>query len=650
MKRLCILVTYDKENIIDAYIGYILKELKTVASHLVVVCNMSEIIRGQEYLEEYSDEIIFRENKGLDAGGFKETLCQRVGWGRVSEFDELVLLNDSFFGPFIPMQKIFAQMEDKKVDFWGLGKQKERRYIDNNVNLPEYIQSYFFVFRSEMLHSKEFRNYWEEMPYYQKYEDVVTHYERKITQYFAEKGFAYTCFGDMEPNDSDNINNTFCQYSCLPNELIRKRNFPVLKRRPLKRVFTNIQTQEQWRLAMDYIEKDTDYDVNLIWENIIRVIDISDLQRNLCLQYSVAGEGREVRTRERKVLISVCVEYENSIEYVLEYIEHLKDHYSIAVLSKKESLLDVYKNMGYTIYQSVDDVTNAVIREGYEYVCMIHDEDLSSDVMPSYHGKSLFYRKWENLLKNIAHIDEVLKLFEENPYLGALTLPEANFGSCFAKMGRGWDGKFQRIMYEAEKLGLEKQITAEKPPFALFDDYWMRGCILKEISCFEQEMQEAMPYLWGYVVQKAGYFSGIVESKEYAAMNEINLHYYLAQIGERVRSSGRTFSSLTDMKELLFRQALELYCLKHQSVYVYGTGVYAEKYKDLISNVKAYVVSDGQEKTDEWNGKKVRYLSEIPKDSNVGLVICLAPKNQLQVLPLLDAAGVVDYFCVKNIY
>ena len=39
MKRLCIYVTYDAENIIDDYIGYMMRELRKVVECLVVVCN-----------------------------------------------------------------------------------------------------------------------------------------------------------------------------------------------------------------------------------------------------------------------------------------------------------------------------------------------------------------------------------------------------------------------------------------------------------------------------------------------------------------------------------------------------------------------------------------------------------------------------------
>ena len=48
-----------------------------------------------------------------------------------------------------------------------------------------------------------------------------------------------------------------------------------------------MQTQENLRQAIDHIAKNTDYDVNLIWQNIIRTMNVSDLQRNLHLRYVI---------------------------------------------------------------------------------------------------------------------------------------------------------------------------------------------------------------------------------------------------------------------------------------------------------------------------------------------------------------------------
>jgi len=56
-KRLCIYVAYDKEGIIDSYIGYMLKELKTCMDCLVVIYNGEQVIKGKGILEKYADRL-----------------------------------------------------------------------------------------------------------------------------------------------------------------------------------------------------------------------------------------------------------------------------------------------------------------------------------------------------------------------------------------------------------------------------------------------------------------------------------------------------------------------------------------------------------------------------------------------------------------
>lgn len=85
MKRLCIYLTYDKDLIVDAYIGYMLKGLRSCADYLAVVCNEEKICQGIENIENYADQIFYRENKGFDAGGMKDVLCHLLGWQKVLE-------------------------------------------------------------------------------------------------------------------------------------------------------------------------------------------------------------------------------------------------------------------------------------------------------------------------------------------------------------------------------------------------------------------------------------------------------------------------------------------------------------------------------------------------------------------------------------
>ena len=343
MKRICIYLTYDKKNVIDKYIGYMLSELRDCTDELIVVCNETDIKRGKGLLEEYADAIYYRENIGFDAGGFKDALCSFVGWDKVSEFDELVLVNDSLFGPFEKMEKIFSEMEERQADFWGLTKLGAS--LEEDKLIPEHIQTFFCAIRSSMLRSTEFREYWEKMPYYETFDAVVRNHEIKFTSYFSKLGYRYDVLADTEANDSKNIANNYLQYATICCELIKKRNFPFLKRQQITYNMQNLQTQENIMQALAYIGQETDYDVGLIWQNIIRTMNISDLYRNLHLRYILDGGG--VTGGMLKAAVAVIADYGGAWEYVSDYLDSLEGLCDIYIISTDRDILAAYEGARY---------------------------------------------------------------------------------------------------------------------------------------------------------------------------------------------------------------------------------------------------------------------------------------------------------------
>lgn len=645
MNSLCIYLTYDKQNIVDKYIGYMLKELKTCVDYLVVVCNERKISRGLDILEEYADAIFFRDNIGFDAGGFKDALCDFIGWDKVLQYEELVLVNDSMFGPFKPMKDIFVEMNGKNVDFWGLAKHGECQSIDMGY-MHEHIQSFFLVIHSRMLHSCQFREYWEKIPYYIAFRDVVSQHEVQFTHYFSSLGYSYDTLAETAPNDSNNIVNNFMQYGMICYELIKKRNFPFLKKQQLAYDTLNLQTQQNLRQAIDYINVATDYDVNLIWDNIIRTLYISDLQRSLHLQYIIPTG--QMRVADKNVAIIVFVAYRESEEFIREYLQGVPSNFTIKIFSECEELLDDYKVQGIECRAIQRNEMVGVFAElcNYDFVCMLHDADISSDRRPSCVGKSYLYNVWENMIKNTEHICGILDLFEKESRLGFLAAPQPDFGEYFKDYGRGWNGRFETVQCIIEKLGLKCQISELKEPYRIAEDFWIRGCILQKIKLLDWDDSLYLPYIWSYLAQDAGYYSGIVESTDYAAIKEVNSQHYLNQIVAQVRRQYGFFDSFSKMKEKILVGALERFCAKHQRIFVYGIGGMAERYKMLLLDVEGYVVSDGQNKPEQWNGKQVIYLSELKELEDCGVILCLNERNQEKIIPMLQERGIYHYFCV----
>jgi len=645
MKRLCLYLTYDKQNIVDRYIGYMLKELRTCVDTIVTICNEKEISKGQDILEAYADKIILRENIGLDAGGFKDALCNLIGWEEVLKYEELILVNDSFFGPFIPMKNIFDVMDRTDIDFWGLTKHAEKISVDND-SVPEHIQSFFVVIRKSMMHGEEFKNYWDKMPYYTSYYEVIVKHETKFTEHFYKLGYQYACYADVEANDSDNKRNNFNQYFILPYEMIRKRNFPFFKKQQLAYETMELYTQENQMLALDYIDKKTEYDVDMIWENIIRTINAADLYINLHLNFILEDQG-EMKQEEKNIGIVIFVDCENATEYVQEYLYDLRGKYNIIIGSNKKKLLEEYVTYNCMLIDNIKAYENMIdYLSDLDYVCMLHDADMTSENNPSYVGKSCFYNRWENLIKSDGYIHEVIKLFESQKRLGFLAPPMLYFDKHFGNIGEEWGEIYEAVMEQAEYLEIKSAIQYNKKNFAITDSFWIRGNILRRLYGYRNIDFNILPYLWIYIAQDEGYYSGIVESTAYASMNIVNLQYNLNVIGDQVRRQYGRFELFSELKNFILRGAVENFSRRYRHLYIYGTGEMEKYYRALFPEVEAYVVSDGQVKKAVVNGKKVIYLSEVQYGKDVGFIVCLNEKNRKQAVSMLQEKGFLNYMCI----
>ena len=116
MKRLGIFFFYEKNGDVDDFITYYLADLNKNLTELVVVCNGKLSEQGREAFSQFTDNIIVRENKGLDVWAYK-TALDSYGWAKLSEFDEIVMTNSTLMGPVRPLKEMFdAMWENQDLD------------------------------------------------------------------------------------------------------------------------------------------------------------------------------------------------------------------------------------------------------------------------------------------------------------------------------------------------------------------------------------------------------------------------------------------------------------------------------------------------------------------------------------------------------
>src|SRR5699024_9601668 len=117
MKRLGIFFFFEKNGYVDDFILYYMADLVKNLTELVVVCNGKLSEQGRAAFSRYTQNIIVRENKGLDVWAYKTALDQ-YGWDRLAGFDEVVMTNSTLMGPVRPLSEMFEAMaENQDLDF-----------------------------------------------------------------------------------------------------------------------------------------------------------------------------------------------------------------------------------------------------------------------------------------------------------------------------------------------------------------------------------------------------------------------------------------------------------------------------------------------------------------------------------------------------
>lgn len=254
-KRLGIYVIYDEQNVIDRADLYLAREIRSVVSRLIVCVNSNGRV-DLCGLKEYTEEIIVRDNRGFDAGAVKEILCGYLRDGELQEYEELVVSNDSFFGPFIPMHSIFEAMNTRDCDYWGLSG-----YMGDESIFWRGVGSYFWVFRQPVTESRFLENY------IGRYVDAETEdflevcgvYECRMN-YELMKRFKPALFVDVGAlNIFDAGDVAMMEYA-----------LPILKRK----FFTEKRTSPTRRINALRFIADTGFDVSVVAEKLKRLYDI----------------------------------------------------------------------------------------------------------------------------------------------------------------------------------------------------------------------------------------------------------------------------------------------------------------------------------------------------------------------------------------
>ncbi|MDY5128634.1 rhamnan synthesis F family protein [Actinotignum urinale] len=563
-KRFGIFFFYDGDGVVDGYVDTLVLDMKKNLDELCIVVNGKLNDAGRAKFESWADKLIVRENKGLDAWAYRTALLD-AGWDKLSSFDEVVLFNATIMGPVYPFKEMFAEMDSRDTDFWGItwfhkidvdlfGKTPEGF-------VPRHIQSHFHAYRRSLITSSVFQEYWENLPEIKDYTDSVARHEVPFTKRFEDLGFVSDVYVNTEDVESYNRHPVLF----APVQLIRDKRCPIFKRRTFFHDYRDVLMQSIGSAPMDlyeYLRDHTDYDVNLIWDNLLRTSNLMDLVRNMKLTYifpTKALNPPALKRKNNRVALILHVYYMDLLKDLLKYVTSMPEGtdviFTVGGEEKERQVRRATEGLPYNvIVRQIEnrgrDVSALLVGvkdiiNDYDLVCFAHDKKVTQLSQGSV-GEGFARKCFDNLFPTKEYVENLINKFDEEPRLGMMFPTAPNHGEYFpVYIMSSWGPNFYNTQKLLKKLGANVPLTNSKEPVApLGTMFWFRPEALKPLYDYDWTYEDfppepnntdgtilhAVERAYAYVPQSEGYFSAYCYSDEFSRLELTNLDYYTQNI------------------------------------------------------------------------------------------------------------------------
>ena len=182
--------------------------------HIQVVAATPALLhrtRDLRALKKVSDGLIIRCNEGYDFGSWMTGIryCRQL----IEQRQQLVLCNDSFWGPVRPLKGLIKRLQQCTADVIGL---------TDNLMYEPHLQSPFLMFNKRAISCPEFWTFWENIQCWPTKRSIIKNYEVGLSTLLRKEGMK------LESLYSKNANGNI--FHAEWKSLIENQNFPFIKR------------------------------------------------------------------------------------------------------------------------------------------------------------------------------------------------------------------------------------------------------------------------------------------------------------------------------------------------------------------------------------------------------------------------------------
>jgi lipopolysaccharide biosynthesis protein len=176
--RLALYAHYSATGEIALYVLFYLRKLRELGFRVCFISNSPIPQRKEPELHEICERVIERGNAGYDFAMWQLAIAEYD----VAHLDELLLTNSSIVGPLHPLEPFWRHPASGQCDFWGL---------TDNDEYGRHLQSYFILFRRQVLEHPCFREFWRSILPFSDRQIIIQSYEVGLTGWLVQHGFRW---------------------------------------------------------------------------------------------------------------------------------------------------------------------------------------------------------------------------------------------------------------------------------------------------------------------------------------------------------------------------------------------------------------------------------------------------------------------------
>lgn len=267
-RRLLFYVHFNRYDQLSDHVIYQLAKLEPLFEKIVLISNSQ--ISQEDLSKLHYDKFVQRQNSGFDFSAWQEGV-NAVGFDEIGQYDSVTFMNDTCFGPLYEMQPYYEKFEAEGVDFWGITNHRKTKEI------KEHIQSYYVVYHQNVLQSKIFQSFWQNVDVMDDVQDVIENYETALTSELVSVGYRYQTI--LDTLRLSTVGMLHPDFSFWNPTVILENKVPFLKVKAVQ------SFKDMTPLVLNELRNKSDYPLQLIYSHMSKYVEYPDEKYLLANSY-----------------------------------------------------------------------------------------------------------------------------------------------------------------------------------------------------------------------------------------------------------------------------------------------------------------------------------------------------------------------------